>query len=281
MSSGLFTQQSRKYTSEYNQEVSIISQVIQRAMQQTAQSALIDQRISFNGSTIDCAGAVNIINQSTVNSQALGTFNTKASAQIANDITNRLTESIQNADTITTGFLSQPLPSNMTEAQIKRNISQVVRQTFTSENLNSMLQAVQVNQVINMQNTNIKSGDACTIGNFSAATLLAQNAMEVLTNALFTNHLTNEFMNNIKNSYNGTSRGIFSPIEDFFGVLRWGVIAIVVIVIIVVLVGGIMKLLSSRSGAQQTTMGEDIRQMLLLDALTGSKPAAGAVTVAK
>lgn len=250
----------------YNQSVDAIAQVIQTAVQSTGQVATITQQIRVApGATLSCgSGPVNIGNTAMANMKIIGDFTVKSAADISNAIAQKIQNDLTNDTTLTTSPFSW-LPRNTTVSEIAQNMKAVVRSVYTSTNLNSMRQSLITNQTILLEGN--LSGVGCNITNDFSMKMMAQNSMEVLSQALFANSFTQEAITNIRNKYTGTARGLFDFLGDIGRAIAIGIIMIVVVIVIIVIIGAVLRF---RNPAPTTGGGTSLSSLLLLSSLAGS-----------
>lgn len=252
------------YTDTYNVYTESLGEVIQRAMSSTSQTANINQTIRADGVDATLCGSVTFSNGILVDATAIGTFDAKSSADIQNAITNAITTDITNDTNVKTAFFGS-LPPNTNATDMERNIHQVVRQVYTSENLNSMRQSLQANQIISLHNVKL-GGSTCTITNTIGVRLLAQNSLNVLSQALFKNSFTSQFMTSLRNKYVGVAQGIFGPLEGFLQTIAWGIVGVLIIVGLIVGVGLLLKF-TQKKPVDTTNPSGGLEQALLLSSL--------------
>lgn len=239
-----------RYSDQYNLVTESLGEVIQRSMQSTTQAVLINQTIKIEGAIFYCPNGFSATNTNNVEGYAIGTFDSKSTAEIINAINNSISNEIRNDTNVKTSFFGS-LPPNTNATDMERNIHQVVRQVFTSENLNTMRQSLQANQIQSFNNVLI-TGATCTLTNNMAVKMMAQTSLRALTQALYNNSFTNQFMTSLSNKYVGVAQGIFGPLEGFLQVLAWGIVGVLVIVGIVVGIGLVLKL-TQKKPAETTT----------------------------
>ena len=236
---------SNTYTATFSQVTESLSEVMQRALQETNQSAVINQSITIApDADFSLCSSTNIKNEADVQMQAIGTFNSQSAATIQNAVNQAITNDLTNNSNITTSFLSW-LPKNTTLTDLNQTMHSIVRNVYTSENLNSMRQSIMANQNITIHGK--MGGTSCNITNKFSAKMLAQNSLQSLTNAMFSNSFTQEAMNSIKNKYTGTARGPLDFLGDIGKIIAYAVIGIVAIVIILIVIGMVIKLTTSKN----------------------------------
>lgn len=253
-----------EFRSQYNQVVDAVTQVMQNAIQDTSQTADITQKIDIG--RLQCGGNVNVINRADARLIAIGRIDARSAAQIQNEIAQRIQNDITNDTKITTNPFSW-LPRNTTLTDISQNMTSVIRQTYTSTNLNSIRQSLIANQVIT--HGVIEAGGDCNITNEFNARIIAQASLQVLSQALFTNSFTQQAMTNLRNKYVGEGRGLFDFLGDFARILAFGIIGIIIVIVIVVIVGAVLR---ARSGTTApTALANSFLPLLLASVFSGSK----------
>lgn len=238
---------SNTYTGTFSQVTESLSNVMITQLQETNQSATINQNITIEpGTDFSLCGSTNIKNEANVQMQAMGTFNSQSAAQVQNAVMQQITNDLTNDSNIATSFLSW-LPKNTTLTNLNQTMHSIVRNVFSAENLNSMKQSIMANQNITVNGK--LGGSSCTVTNTFSARMLAQNSLQALTNAMYSNSFTQEAMNAIKNKYVATARGPLDFLGDIGKIIAYAVIGIVAVVVILIVIGMVIKLTTSKSAA--------------------------------
>lgn len=256
---------STTFTSTTNQYVESLSTAMISNMLSVSQLASVSQSININGAIVKCSGPVVISNDANVDTKIVGQLDAKTTTEMSNRILTQIANEMTNNSKIRTSFLSS-LPSNTTVQDIYNNITMVTRSVVTVENVNSIRQALMVNQSVNIGPGTEIYGTACNITNTVSVRMLAQAILNSLSNTLLTNDLTSTVMNTLRNAYEAEARGLLDPLSDIARAIIWAIFGIVLVVIIIVVISLVLK--STRAAPAQ--QNNSVLDTLLLQEALGS-----------